>query len=246
MVNGLGPDAGSKRSRAQRDAGAKVVEERFSVVGIRRRVRRTRVRAASSVHGGGERGFAFAALVDHGRGDPDLGRGGGDRQSCFQVFEEGTSAVGGEAGRPGRRRPSGPEFFGRVASPRERRIILAPVTDFAGAVEEDLRRKARGAAIGRSLRYSARSVMPMAPTASGSVPARSNVRAVSLRAAVNTCRTSRPALGAVAGRSYPLRNRSTSVDRFRAGRASGMTAATGVRCPDVSGQASNRIVLNRK
>ncbi|THA30541.1 hypothetical protein [Streptomyces sp. A1547] len=146
VVNRLGPDPGRKSSLSQRDTGAQVAEERFPVIGIGRPVRGTRVRVVGGVHGRGECRVAFAALVDHGGGDPDLGRGGGDGQSRFQVVEEGASALGGEAGRPGGSGLPGPEFLDGVAGPRERRIVAPPVTGLASAVEEDLRGEAGRAA----------------------------------------------------------------------------------------------------
>ncbi|GHE45389.1 hypothetical protein GCM10017778_31320 [Streptomyces vinaceus] len=50
---------------------------------------------------------------------------------------------------------------------------------------------------------------------------------MSVRAAVNTCRTPRPAAWAAVATSCPLRNRSKSIDRFQGDRASGMTARYG-------------------
>ncbi|MFE2145823.1 hypothetical protein ACFXA3_29520 [Streptomyces sp. NPDC059456] len=109
------------------------------------------------VHRRGERRIAPASLVDHGGDDPDFGRRGGIRQAGFQAVEEGASALGGEAAQPG----GGPEtswisFGGSRSAPRtsapvpptryERRIVAAPVTGLAGAVEENLRSQARRAA----------------------------------------------------------------------------------------------------
>ncbi|MFF3864124.1 hypothetical protein [Streptomyces sp. NPDC002209] len=127
VVGRLGQDAGGKSSLSQRDPGAEVAEEGFTLKSVGRGVRGARVGAVGAVgvfHSGGERRIAFASLINHGGGNPDL-RCGDDGQSGFQVVEDEAPAFGGESRRSGGRGLRDSEFRDCVAGPRLRTCAVS-------------------------------------------------------------------------------------------------------------------------